>query len=136
MSTRAVHRRTTESSSMLSLAPVLALLIAQTPAAQAGTTSWPAEFSAAGSVGHFSQGSFYNGWQGSAGGSATWFVRRPLVDDSNQHSPLPRAQRPLPLFPPIPAREKPARRSRDPVSPPCPSRPRRHSGATRTSSLR
>jgi hypothetical protein len=71
---------------MLYLAPVLSLLIAQTSAAQAGTASWPAEFSAGGSVGHFSQGSFYRGWQGSAGGSATWFVRRPVVDDGTPFS--------------------------------------------------
>jgi len=66
---------------MSSLAPVFALLVAQAPATQMGTTSWPSEFSASGSVGHISQGSSYGGWQGSGGGGATWFVRRPLVDD-------------------------------------------------------
>lgn len=60
---------------------VLLLLLAQSLNAPSGSASWPAEFEAAGSLGHFGQGDFYGGWQGSGSGGATWFLRRPVVDD-------------------------------------------------------
>jgi hypothetical protein len=66
---------------MISLSPLLALLLAQNAPAQVGTVSWPAEFKASGSVGRLTQGDSYGGWRGSGGGSATWFLRRPVVDD-------------------------------------------------------